>query len=109
MLRLATGFLFVTLMALGQQNHRDMVNEHGDHEMGFSHQKTTHHFELNYDGGVIDVRANDVRDVASRDLIRGHFEHIAKMFTAGNFNVPMLVHTTVVPGTATMTRLKDQL
>jgi len=109
MMRLATGFLFVALIALGQQNHRDMVNEHGDHEMGFSHQKTTHHFELNYDGGVIDVRANDVRDVASRDQIRGHFEHIAKMFAAGNFNVPMLVHSTAVPGTATMSRLKDQL
>ena len=109
MTRLATGFLFVTLIALAQNTHREMVNQHGDHEMGFSHQKTTHHFELNYDGGVIDVRANDVKDTASRDQIRTHFEHIAKMFAAGNFNVPMLVHSTAVPGTATMTRLKDQL
>jgi len=109
MTRLATGFLFVTLIALAQNTHREMVNQHGDHEMGFSHQKTTHHFELNYDGGVIDVRANDVKDTASRDQIRTHFEHIAKMFATGNFNVPMLVHSTAVPGTATMTRLKDQL
>jgi hypothetical protein len=86
-----------------------MVNEHGDHAMGFSHEKTTHHFELNYDGGLIDVRANDVKDTESRDQIRSHFGHIAQMFAAGNFNAPMLVHGKDVPGTATMTELKDQI
>ncbi len=86
-----------------------MVNQHGDHVMGFSHEKTTHHFELHYDGGVIDVRANDVKDTESRDQIRAHFHHIAQMFAAGNFNAPMLVHSTTVPGTETMSRLKDQL
>jgi hypothetical protein len=91
------------------QDHHTIVNEHGDHVMGFSHEKTTHHFELSYDGGAIDVRANDVKDTMSRDEIRKHFQHIAKMFAAGNFNAPMLIHSTEVPGTATMTRLKDQL
>ncbi len=91
------------------QDHQAMVNQHGDHVMGFSHEKTTHHFELHYDGGVIDVRANDVQDTESRDQIRGHFRHIAQMFAAGNFNVPMLVHSTTVPGTETMSRLKDQI
>ena len=86
-----------------------MVNDHGDQVMGFSHEKTTHHFELHYDGGVIEVRANDVRDTESRDQIRAHFRHIARMFAEGNFNAPMLVHGVPVPGTATMTRLKDQL
>jgi hypothetical protein len=77
--------------------------------MGFSHEKTTHHFELSYDGGAIDVRANDVKDTISRDEIRSHFQHIAKMFAEGNFEAPMLVHGKDVPGTATMTRLKSQL
>ena len=86
-----------------------MVNEHGDHVMGFSHEKTTHHFELNYDGGVIDVRSNDVPETESRSQIRSHFRHIAQMFAEGNFNAPMLVHGVAVPGTATMTRLKAQL
>jgi hypothetical protein len=86
-----------------------MVNEHGDHVMGFSHEKTTHHFELRYEGGAIDVRANDVRDTESRNQIRTHFRHIARMFAEGNFNAPMLVHGVAVPGTATMTRLKNQL
>jgi hypothetical protein len=91
------------------QDHQAMVNQHGDHVMGFSHEKTTHHFELHYDGGAIDVRANDVKDTESRDQIRAHFHHIAQMFAAGNFNAPMLVHSTTVPGTETMSRLKDQL
>jgi hypothetical protein len=102
-------FLFLAASLSFGQDHQTMVNEHGDHVMGFSHEKTTHHFELNYDGGVIDVRANDVKDTESRDQIRSHFQHIAQMFAAGNFNAPMLVHGTTVPGTATMTRLKDQL
>ena len=96
--------------AFAQQDHHAMVNAHGDHEMGFSHEKTTHHFELHYDGGVIDVRTNDVRDTESRDLIRTHMHHVAIMFADGNFNVPMLVHSRKdVPGMAIMSRQKDQL
>ena len=104
----------IAMLTLGaflafSQDHQAMVNQHGDHVMGFSHEKTTHHFELHYDGGVIDVRANDVKDTESRDQIRSHFHHIAQMFAGGNFNAPMLVHGPVVPGTETMARLKDQL
>lgn len=91
------------------QDHQTQVNEHGDHVMGFSHDKTTHHFELHHDGGIIDVRADDVKDTESRDQIRSHFHHIAQMFAAGNFNAPMLVHGTDVPGTAVMTKLKEQI
>ena len=108
MVRSAAFFVLAAALTFGQ-DHQAMVNEHGDHVMGFSHEKTTHHFELHYDGGVIDVRANDVKDTESRDQIRSHFHHIAQMFANGNFNVPMLVHGTTVPGTETMTRLKDQL
>jgi len=31
------------------------------------------------------------------------------MFSSGNFNAPMLIHDTNPPGTATMTRLKEQI
>ena len=96
-------------LAYGQQDHAAAMNERGDHVMGFSHDKTTHHFELNQDGGLIEVRVNDSKDTASLDMIRSHFQHIAKMFAAGNFNAPMLVHGQAVPGTATMTRLKDDI
>ncbi|HEY3937086.1 MAG TPA: hypothetical protein VGL97_06630 [Bryobacteraceae bacterium] len=100
--------VFASSLAFGQVDH-DAVMNRGDHIMGFSHEKTTHHFELNQDGGVIEVRANDVKDTASRDQIRGHFQHVVQMFAAGNFNVPMLVHAQDVPGTAVMSQLKYQL
>jgi hypothetical protein len=108
MIRTTVVFALGAVLAFSQ-DHQSMVNEHGDHVMGFSQDTTTHHFELNYDGGIIDVRANDVKDIESRNQIRGHFQHIVQMFAAGNFNAPMLVHGVAVPGTATMTRLKDQL
>ncbi len=96
-------------LAFAQHDHDAKLNQRGDHEMGFSHEKTTHHFELNQEGGVIEVRTNDLSDTASRDQIRGHFHHIVQMFTAGNFNVPMLVHAQSVPGTAVMSQQKDRL
>jgi hypothetical protein len=43
------------------------------------------------------------------DQIRGHLGHIAKMFSAGNFNTPMIIHDTNPPGVATMIRLKAQI
>ncbi len=88
--------------------HAEM-NSRADHMMGFSHEKTTHHFELTQDGGLIEVRANDLKDTDTRDQIRGHFHHIVQMFTAGNFNVPMLVHAQNVPGTSVMSQLKEQI
>jgi len=114
MLRISLVILLGTCLAVGQQDlhtqdHQAMVNERGDKVMGFSHEKATHHFVLTPDGGLIEVRANDFKDAAGLEQIRGHFQHIVHMFAEGNFNAPMLVHSQDVPGTATMTRLKTDL
>jgi hypothetical protein len=89
--------------------HHQGVAERGDKVMGFSHDKTAHHFRLYADGGAIEAEATDAQDAASRDAIRGHFTHITKMFSEGDFNAPMLIHQQNPPGTATMTRLKEQI
>ena len=89
--------------------HQKGVNERGDHVMGFSHEKTTHHFRLYADGGAIEVTANAHEDTASRDQIRTHLTHIAQMFTAGDFNAPMLIHDRVPPGVPQMKQLKDAI
>lgn len=81
----------------------------GDEGMGFSQAKTTHHFILAKDGGVISVEANDGKDTASRDQIRMHLAHIAKMFGAGNFDIPMFVHDQVPPGVPVMQSRKNQI
>jgi hypothetical protein len=98
---------FGTLLAMGAC--MALAQDHQDHVMGFSHEKTTHHFELRKDGGSIEVRADDAKDTESRDQIRGHFQHIRQMFASGDFNAPMLVHQRNVPGTAAMSRLKGDL
>lgn len=108
-MRATAALLFLGTTLIFAQDHHAMISERGDQVMGFSHAKTTHHFELSYEGGAIDVRSDDVKDLESRDQIRSHLRHVVQMFSEGNFNAPMLVHGTTVPGTAVMSKLKDQL
>lgn len=93
----------------GHGSHAEGVNKRGDHVMGFDHKKTTHHFLLHPDGGSIEVTANDADDRESRDQIRKHLGHIAKMFAGGNFKAPMLIHDQVPPGVTVMQRLKSEI
>jgi hypothetical protein len=82
--------------------HASGVDMRGDHEMGFSHEKTTHHFELLPDGGVIRVEVNSDKDAESLGQIRQHLTHVASMFAANNFEIPMFIHDTVPPGVPVM-------
>ena len=77
--------------------------------MGFSHDLTTHHFQLLKDGGEIAVTANDPKDTASIEQIRMHLNHIASLFSNGNFNASMVIHDTNLPRVATMIRLKSDI
>jgi hypothetical protein len=90
-------------------DHHAGVDERGDHVMGFSHENTTHRFQLTRTGGVIEVSANDAADAGSRDAIRGHLGHIAKMFAAGDFDAPMLIHDRVPPGVPTLQKKKASI
>jgi hypothetical protein len=77
--------LAFAILAFAQDAHHDAVDKRGDHVMGFSHEKATHHFRLYKDGGAIEVAANDAKDTESRDQIQMHLGHIAKMFADGDF------------------------
>jgi hypothetical protein len=81
----------------------------GDDGMGFSQAKTTHHFTMTKDGGVISVDANDEKDTVSRDQIRMHLAHVTKMFGAGDFDIPMFVHEQMPPGVPVMQSKKNQI
>jgi hypothetical protein len=80
------------------------LHERGDHVMGFDHAKTTHHFTLTKTGGRIEISANRGDDLDSITAIRGHLSHIARMFSEGEFDAPMLIHDRVPPGVPTMKR-----
>jgi hypothetical protein len=86
--------------------HLTGMTRRGDHVMGFSQEKATHHFRLYLDGGAIEVAANNPRDSGTRDQIQTHLSHIAHMFSEGNFNAPMLIHDQVPPGVPVLQRLK---
>jgi hypothetical protein len=105
--------LLVSVPALAQQppasDPHTQMNARGAHVMGFDQENTVHQFRLHTDGGAIDIR---VRDRADRDnvaSIRSHLPHIAEMFGGGNFEAPMLIHATDVPGTKAMAAAKDRI
>lgn len=92
----------------GQHHHSEM-NRRGDEAMGFGHKKTTHHFILKSDGGVIDVAANSESDVESRDQIRDHLKEIEKLFANGDFTKPMHTHGKMPPGADVMIKLRAEI
>jgi hypothetical protein len=91
------------------KTRHEQVTERGDHTMGFSHDKTAHHFRLKDDGGAIEVTAISSDDAASRDQIRQHLKHIANMFSEGDFSAPMFIHGQTPPGVETMKRSKTEI
>jgi len=106
-------FAAVAIVNAQQPKNPDMadeqMNQRGDHVMGFDHTKTTHHFVLRESGGSIEVTANSSGDVESREQIRMHLKHIAKMFAEGNFNAPMLIHDQTPPGVPVLQELKAEI
>jgi hypothetical protein len=100
--------LALALQAAAGHSH-DQVKQRGAHVMGFDQDATTHRFRLHPDGGAIDIAVKDGADLVNRDAIRSHLPHIAEMFGEGNFEAPMLIHDTQVPGTARMAELKSRI
>lgn len=92
-----------------QNEHHQGVVDRGDQAMGFSDAKTAHHFRIYTDGGAIEVEAKDAKDEESREAIRGHLTHIVKLFAAGDFSIPMLIHAQDPPGAETMKRLREAI
>jgi hypothetical protein len=80
-----------------------------DQGMGFSQEKTTHHFVVARDGGKIQVTANSASDRATVDQVRAHLGHVARAFRTGDFAIPMFVHGQTPDGVPTMQRLKSQI
>ena len=93
----------------GKEDHFAGVNARGDQGMGFSHEKTTHHFHLLTDGGAIEIQSNEPTDAATQEAIRQHLAMIAVKFSQGDFAIPMFIHATVPPGVETMKRLKSKI
>jgi hypothetical protein len=92
-----------------KDEHSAGVNSRGDQGMGFSHEKTTHHFRLLADGGAIEIQSNEPTDSATQVAIRSHLAMIAGRFSQGDFAIPMFIHAATPPGARTMQRLKSKI
>jgi len=84
-------------------------SDRGEKGMGFSQEKTTHHFALARDGGRIQVTANATDDQVTVEQVRSHLKHIAVAFREGDFAIPMFVHEQTPPGVPAMKRLRSAI
>ena len=82
--------------------HRAGVDHRHDAATGVSHEASVHHFLLAPDGGTIRLEATADAPPEAREQIRMHLRHVARSFADGNFDLPMLIHDQVPPGTAVM-------
>jgi hypothetical protein len=104
-----TSFVFGSECPMHQEHQNAAMTERGNKAMGFDQNKTTHHFLLKENGGIIQVEANDPKDLQSRDEIRGHLSHIAILFSKGDFEIPMFIHDRMPDGVPVMKELKDEI
>jgi hypothetical protein len=90
------------------QHHAD-IDRRGDEVMGFDHTRTTHHFYLKPDGGIIQVTANSSTDSESKEKIRTHLQEISTLFKKGDFSPAKQIHDREPSGASLMTQLKDTI
>ena len=83
------------------------LDQRGDRVMGLDHTRTTHHFKIEPDGGIIQVEANDAADTESRQAIRTHLAEIAGAFSRGDFSAPFAIHQRVMPGVPVLIEKKE--
>jgi len=87
---------------LAQMKKDEALKKRAAAAMGFDQERTSHHFRLTADGGIIDVGVNEASDATNRDAIRPHLREIADAFARGDFAKPFATHGEVPPGVKTM-------
>jgi hypothetical protein len=107
--RTMTGVVFAVCVAVAVVGAQTAVDKRGDRVMGFSHQKSQHHFRLAPDGGRIEVVATAASDDATIAAIRSHLKDVAVLFQKGEFGQPHTIHDRELPGIATMREQRDKV
>lgn len=103
----AAVLLFLSQPICAQQDQKAGVSKRA--EMTGVSTNTIHHFELLKDGGLIVAQLKDPQDTQSRDRLRLHMAHMAKMYAEGYFRGPEFIHAQKVPGVAEMRQLKAEI
>lgn len=79
----------------------DAMQRRGAEVTGVDQESSVHVFEALPDGGVIELQ-RAVDDSVGMRTIRAHLRGIAQAFAAGDFESPMYIHMTSVPGVRVM-------
>lgn len=90
-------------------DHHAGIDQRGDGVMGFSHQRTVHHFLKAPEGGTIQVEVTDSADTESLQQIRSHLAEVARQFSAGDFSMPREIHDRILPGVPVMIERKEAI
>jgi hypothetical protein len=107
--RTITGAMFMVCVAVGAVGAQTAVDKRGDQVMGFSHQKSQHHFRLAPDGGRIEVVATSASDETTIAAIRSHLKDVAVLFEKGEFGQSREIHGRELPGIALMREQRDKI
>jgi hypothetical protein len=94
---------------VGEEARAAEVKARGQEGMGFSQDRTQHHFRLLADGGAIEVAVPDSADAETREQVRHHLSAIASTFAAGDFQLPMFIHGQTPPGVRVMRSRKARI
>jgi hypothetical protein len=94
---------------LTQLRKEALLKQRGAQAMGFDQERTTHHFLLRPDGGIINVEVNEASDDTNRLAIRAHMRRIAADFAAGRFGAPLETHGEEPPGTSVMRTMRPSI
>lgn len=84
------------------------LQERGRRAMGVDQYTSTHRFDDLPDGGRIELQRN-VDDPDGVRVIREHLQDILRLFTAGDFRIPAMVHDRPVPGTDVLAARRTHL
>ena len=93
----------------GSAEHFAGLDRRGDEVMGFSHDRTIHHFLVEPEGGTIRVEVKDPGDAESLRQIRTHLAEVVRQFAAGDFSMPQAIHDRVLPGVPEMIQRKEAI
>jgi len=92
--------------SLGQRQTE--IHERGSLVMPFNLDKTTHYFQQNDTGAVMEVRAKNSSDREQIALIREHLQKEVDLFSQGDFGDPANLHGQDMPGLSVLETSADQ-
>lgn len=119
LLSLSLPLLFNTAAAQPNKNHvwkqskdstlilrQKMIHSRSPLVMPFKMDKVTHYFIKTDNGGILMIKAKNIKDTVQISLIRSHLKKEYSLFSKADFRDPEKLHGTDMPGLKVLTNSK---